>query len=315
MRFLILIPVIIVLASPLSAMANRVDDLRNLARSIRAVEAQNSSLIQQIERLSEDMDRLETVIEDHRYTATKALHRLRKMEQSRAALTFLLSDQTFQDQYYHFKRQHYLYKALSLSISAYKDTLSDLHQTQKDIADYLKRQQHLKADIDSLLNSIATHYDDYDIERDYQSIEQDYQSLNDLLYAVTKTRMPQKDSNKPVIFSLPVSGVIQPHKNGITISASDNALVTAPAEGVIAYAGTFQNLGNIVVIKHPDHYISILRGFDRLFVDTGFYIEAQDPIGTLHQQSAKKNKMDTMLYFELRYNDRYIDPLQKITGL
>jgi septal ring factor EnvC (AmiA/AmiB activator) len=300
---------------PSLALASRVDDLRSLTRSIRAAEEQNNQLRQQIDDLATEMDALETTIRGNLFQATQTLHHLRRMEQSKMSLTFLLSEQSFQDNYYTYKRHQYLYKTLSVSLDAFQDEMDELQFTQKQIANYLNRQENLKAEIDSLLQKIADHYDEAQIEASYQIIQQDYDSLNNLLYDLTKTKLPQTILDQPLVFSLPVSGVIQNQGKGISIETSSNALVTAPAQGIVAYAGDFQNLGKIIVIQHPENYISILRGFDRLFVENGFYIEAEEPIGTVHQQDTKKNAIGSMLYYELRYNESHINPIQKITGL
>ncbi len=312
MRFLFLCVLIL---WPSYSLASRVDDLRSLTRSIRAAEEQNNQLRQQIDDLATQMETLEIKIRGDLFQATQTLHRLRRMEQSKMSLTFLLSDQSFQDNYYSYRRHQYLYKTFSVSLDSFEKEMNKLQSTQKQIANYLNRQEDLKAEIDSLLQKIAEQYDEAQIEASYKIIQQDYDSLNNLLYDLTNTKLPQTILNQPLLFSMPVSGVIKQQGKGISINTSENALVTAPAQGVVAFAGDFQNLGKIIVIQHPENYISILRGFGRLFVENGFYIEAEEPIGTVHQQGDKKNTIGSMLYYELRYNESHIDPIQKITGL
>ena len=114
---------------------------------------------------------------------------------------------------------------------------------------------------------------------------------------------------------MPVSGIIKKTSSGITIQTSQQSLVNAPANGIVTYANTLKNLGNIIIIKHNSGYLSILKGLGKIYVRDGLFVEHGEPLGVMNGDNTNKDKNSPMLYFELRYNGEIINPITKITGL
>lgn len=99
---------------------------------------------------------------------------------------------------------------------------------------------------------------------------------------------------------------------GIRIAARPGALVTAPAGGIIRFAGTFRNYGNMVIIEHDRGFHSLISGLSRIETAVGRKISAGEPIGTLPGTGAGQQPR---LYYELRHNGKPVDPAAKFPGL
>lgn len=99
---------------------------------------------------------------------------------------------------------------------------------------------------------------------------------------------------------------------GIRIAGRDNGLVSAPAGGVIRFAGPFRNYGNMVIIEHDQGFHSLMSGLSRMDVSVGRKISAGEPVGTL---SGSGSGRDPALYYELRQNGKPVDPSGKFPDL
>ncbi|MCA8928293.1 MAG: peptidoglycan DD-metalloendopeptidase family protein [Alphaproteobacteria bacterium] len=93
---------------------------------------------------------------------------------------------------------------------------------------------------------------------------------------------------------------------GISVSATPDAPVLAPADGRIRYAGEFQKYGLVLIIDHGGGFHSVLTGFSRLNVATDQWVLAGEPVGRVAAHGS--------LYIEIRRNGRPVDPLQWFTA-
>ncbi|WP_052501353.1 M23 family metallopeptidase [Thiomicrospira microaerophila] len=87
------------------------------------------------------------------------------------------------------------------------------------------------------------------------------------------------------------------------------ALVRAAADGEVAFAENASGpLGNMVMIRHADNYLSIYAHNQRLHVKQGDQVKAGDVIANLGQSGRTDRPK---LYFELRYQGRKmaVEPL------
>lgn len=99
---------------------------------------------------------------------------------------------------------------------------------------------------------------------------------------------------------------------GIRLAAAPNALVTAPAGGIIRFAGAFRNYGNMVIIEHDKGFHSLMSGLARIDTAVGRKISAGEPVGTLTGSGAERSPT---LYYELRHNGKPVDPSAKFPDL
>lgn len=101
---------------------------------------------------------------------------------------------------------------------------------------------------------------------------------------------------------------------GDTIETSPNAIVTAPADGKVLYAGPFRAYGNLLIIDAGEEYHLVLAGMDRIDVAQGQFVLEGEPVGAMGRirlasvtAAATKNDNPT-LYIEFRKNSKPINP-------
>lgn len=70
-------------------------------------------------------------------------------------------------------------------------------------------------------------------------------------------------------------------ERGITISSNPNAVVTAPADGWVHFAGPYRGYGHLIIINAGNGYHVVLAGMDRLSVEIGQFVLAGEPLGFL----------------------------------
>jgi len=95
---------------------------------------------------------------------------------------------------------------------------------------------------------------------------------------------------------------------GLAFAARPGAVVVAPFDGQVLFAGPFRGYGQILIIGHGDGYHSLLAGLDRLDSSVGQWLVAGEPVGTMADQAANPR-----LYLELRHNNQPINPSPWLT--
>lgn len=107
--------------------------------------------------------------------------------------------------------------------------------------------------------------------------------------------------------SMPARGPIvaaygQETAKGISIKTRSEAQVVSPFDGTVIFAGPFRGYGNIIIIEHGEHYMSLLAGLNSIDCEVGQMLLAGEPIGQMPKSAEAK------LYVELREDSRPIDP-------
>jgi murein DD-endopeptidase MepM/ murein hydrolase activator NlpD len=86
--------------------------------------------------------------------------------------------------------------------------------------------------------------------------------------------------------------------DGLDISAPVDAPVRASAEGDVVYAGALPDLGNLVLIKHEDGWITAYAHLARTEVKIKDHVSQGDEVGLVGQSGAANQPE---VYFEIRY--------------
>jgi len=89
--------------------------------------------------------------------------------------------------------------------------------------------------------------------------------------------------------------------DGWRIRTRADALVTAPADGRVAFADNFRGHGRVLILAHKNSYYSVLAGLATTDVLVGQEVLAGEPIGRMPNSSSE-------MYLELRRGRRAIDP-------
>jgi len=102
------------------------------------------------------------------------------------------------------------------------------------------------------------------------------------------------------------------HNDGINIAARKGTPVVAVDNGVVAYAGNeLRGFGNLLLVKHPDGFITAYAHLDRIDVERGASVKRGQAIGTVGQTGSVTSPQ---LHFELRKGSQAVDPRDRLDG-
>ena len=100
---------------------------------------------------------------------------------------------------------------------------------------------------------------------------------------------------------------------GLTLAANPGALVTAPADGWIVFAGTFRSYGRMIILNAGEGYHLVLAGMDKVNVREGQFVVAGEPLATMGEKRVASVNALTLetdkptLYIEFRKNGKPVD--------
>jgi murein DD-endopeptidase MepM/ murein hydrolase activator NlpD len=100
--------------------------------------------------------------------------------------------------------------------------------------------------------------------------------------------------------------------DGIDVAVPENTPIKAAEDGEVAYAGSeLKGYGNLVLVKHPNGYVTAYAHAKELLVKRGDKIKRGDVIA----KSGQSGNVDApQLHFEVRKGSAPIDPMQFLNG-
>ncbi|MBX3579096.1 MAG: murein hydrolase activator EnvC [Rhizobiaceae bacterium] len=102
--------------------------------------------------------------------------------------------------------------------------------------------------------------------------------------------------------------------HGDMVATQSGAIVTAPADGNVLYAGAFRSYGQLLILDAGDGYHVVLAGMGRISVAPGQSVIAGEPVGAMGEArvaSASASETETRtpeLYVEFRKDGAPVDP-------
>jgi len=103
------------------------------------------------------------------------------------------------------------------------------------------------------------------------------------------------------------------HNDGINIAAPRGAAVEAADTGVVAYTGNeLRGYGNLILVKHPNGWISAYANCDLILVKRGDKVARGQVIARV---GSTGNVGEPQLHFELRRGNRAVDPREILAPL
>jgi len=105
-------------------------------------------------------------------------------------------------------------------------------------------------------------------------------------------------------------GVMQ----GDMVATQSGAIVTAPADGNVLYAGPFRSYGQLLILNAGDGYHVVLAGMSKLNVASGQSVLAGEPIGAMGEARVASTaarpdgNVVPELYVEFRKDGKPVDP-------
>jgi septal ring factor EnvC (AmiA/AmiB activator) len=140
------------------------------------------------------------------------------------------------------------------------------------------------------------------------------------------------------LLPFPVNGVIQrgygsrdafgSTQKGLLIATRSEAIVTAPCDGWVSFAGPYRSYGQLLIVNAGQGYYIVLAGMDKINVNVGQFVLAGEPVAVMGDSSVKTaatiavGAAEPVLYVEFRKDGVAIDPgpwwakpeLQKVRG-
>lgn len=98
-----------------------------------------------------------------------------------------------------------------------------------------------------------------------------------------------------------------PGNKGIDIAGKMGSPIVAAAAGKVVYAGNaLRGYGNLVIVKHNQHYLSAYAHTEKILVKEQQWIAAGERIATMGKSGTSRTK----LHFEVRHKGKSVDPLR-----
>jgi len=100
---------------------------------------------------------------------------------------------------------------------------------------------------------------------------------------------------------------------GVSIATRHGAVVSAPADGWVAFAGPFRSFGQLLIINAGGGYYILLAGMERITVALGQFVLAGEPVAVMGEtatplSTAFSGTNGPVLYVEFRKDGGSIDP-------
>jgi septal ring factor EnvC (AmiA/AmiB activator) len=265
--------------------------------------AQSAMLLQSIlpgiygraENLKKDLTRLEEIIKQLSADKFSAKQEMKNLTKKQAAMTDLLD-----------KRKK-IYAQTQTGIKEQEKELREISVKSANLRDLVKRIEERERERAIIAKNEAKKH-----VGEAPSIAAVRQA------ALRPTPIPKAGSPQ-----LPVSGLIRvrfgqmddigAQSQGLTIEGRPGALVVSPMGGVVRYAGTFKNYGQIVIVEHQKDYHSLIAGLARIDTVVGQSVASGEPVGSLSKNAENGNKPS--VYYELRHKGMPINPSRKFDGL
>jgi septal ring factor EnvC (AmiA/AmiB activator) len=101
---------------------------------------------------------------------------------------------------------------------------------------------------------------------------------------------------------------------GDMVATQSSAIVTAPADGSVLYAGPFRSYGQLLILNAGDGYHVVLAGMGRISVTTGQAVLAGEPVGAMGEARVASTSANEIvstgpeLYVEFRKDGKPVDP-------
>lgn len=131
---------------------------------------------------------------------------------------------------------------------------------------------------------------------------------------------PAPAASGPASFVWPVTGNVisgfgvardGTRNDGINIAAQHNTPIRAAAGGSVSYSGVLNGYGNLLLVKHPNGYVTAYAHADRLLVAQGDYVAKGQVIGYVGQSGDVRAPQ---LHFEIRNGTTPVDPQRYLGG-
>ena len=82
------------------------------------------------------------------------------------------------------------------------------------------------------------------------------------------------------------------------------------AAGTVVFADWLRGFGNLIIVDHGDHYLSVYGNNEALLKSVGSNVRGGDVIAAIGSSGGAS---ESGLYFELRHEGQALDPLKWVS--
>ncbi|QCI96721.1 murein hydrolase activator EnvC family protein [Agrobacterium larrymoorei] len=211
-------------------------------------------------------------------------------------------------------------------------TTADLEAERQRSEELASKATSLEGLVSSLENEISSVREAKEKARlEEQRIARLPDAERDKLQAQTDAGMPDKNRIAPAYpfsslkgkLAMPVSGEVLRrfgdadgtghYSKGTVVATGPEALVTAPADGFVVFAGEFRSYGRMIILNAGDGYHLVLTGMDNVRTRQGMFVFSGEPIASMGAKrvaSAAALALETdkpTLYIEFRKDGVPVD--------
>ena len=102
-------------------------------------------------------------------------------------------------------------------------------------------------------------------------------------------------------------GAEEKRHQGVDIASPLGTPIKAASSGKVIYSGnTIRGYGNLIILRHPEDYVTVYAHNQVNLVEEGMWVERGQVIGKVGNTGRATG---AHLHFEIRKNNRAVDPL------
>ncbi len=288
------------------------------ADRVSSLEEQRGALIKRIAELDKQRDKINAELAQSRDGITDAT----------AGMLFIASNPNFDSQTMH----DYVLTSVLLSAASDKfdsqimdatkklNELGKIHESRTIEKEKLdrsaKKYSNEKNELDKLLKTRSAQNEKLKnqqiaIQDKLKKLSARAKNISELSAGVGSSAMSSDDKFSKRKLNVPVRGKLVVRygektalglkSDGWRIHTRGDALVMAPADGVIKFADSFRGFGKVVIMSHKNGYNTVMTNMGSIDAVVGQEVLAGEPIGRMNE-----NKPE--MYLEVRRGKNSVDP-------
>lgn len=288
------------------------------ADRVSTLEEQRSAVAKKIRELDAQRDKLERELQQNR----------ERIADSAATILFVASHPNFDSEN---MRDYVLTSAILSGVADSFD--SEIKRATEQIAELAEiREQRAvekekldrtaqrysdeKNELDKLLRTRSAQNQKLrtqqsELQKKLRDLSARAKTISELMAGVGSTEMSGDSRFSIRKLNKPVRGRVVVHfaektalglkSDGWRIRVRGDALVMAPADGVVKFADKFRGFGQVVIMSHKNGYNTVMTNLGDINVMLGQEVLAGEPIGRMDPDKPE-------MYLEVRRGDKAVDP-------
>lgn len=288
------------------------------ADKVSVLEVERGAMTKKISELDAQRDKLVASLNKNR----------ERMQDSAATILFVSSHPSFDSEN---MREYVLTSAvLSGAAQRFDEEIKIATKQVKELEDVLERRAIEKEKLDRTAKKYATEKTQLDkllrtrsaqneslknqqfaLQKKLRDLSERAKSISELSAGVGSSEMSSDSRFSLRKLNPPVRGNLVVHfgektalglqSDGWRIRARGDALVVAPADGVVKFADNFKGFGKVMIMSHKNGYNTVMTNMGSLDALVGQEVLAGEPVGRMNPSRPE-------MYLEVRRGSKVVDP-------